>query len=65
VGGLTTDVLLMGATGLPLVLIGTWLGRRYPPAFGEANMRRVSFALLLAMGIWIGATAWLHLAGAG
>ncbi len=64
IGGLTRDVLLMAATGLPLVLLGTWLGRRYPPALGEVSMRRVAFGLLLAMGMWIGATSMAHLAGA-
>lgn len=58
-GDLSTDVLLMAGTGLPVVLLGTWLGRRYPPAFGESTMRRVAFGALLAMGVWIGLSA-LH-----
>jgi uncharacterized protein len=56
-GGLTGDVSLMAGAGLPLVLLGTWLGRRFPPAFGEAAMRRAAFGMLLAMGLWIGMTA--------
>jgi uncharacterized membrane protein YfcA len=64
VGGLTADVLLMAATGLPLVLVGTWLGRRYPPVFGEVAMRRGAFGLLLGMGLWLGTTAMVHLGGA-
>jgi uncharacterized protein len=56
-GGLTGEVSSMAGAGLPLVLLGAWLGRRYPPAFGEVMMRRVAFGMLLAMGFWIGFTA--------
>jgi uncharacterized membrane protein YfcA len=56
-GGLTGEVSLMAGAGLPMVLLGTWLGRRYPPTFGEAAMRRLAFGMLLAMGLWIALTA--------
>jgi hypothetical protein len=56
-GALTAEVLLMAGTGMPVVLLGTWLGRRYPPAFGEVAMRRATFAALFAMGLWIGVSA--------
>jgi uncharacterized membrane protein YfcA len=56
-GGLTEEVSLMAGAGLPLVLLGTWFGRRYPPAFGEATMRRLAFGMLLAMGLWIALSA--------
>jgi len=56
-GALSTEVLLMAGSALPMVLLGTWIGRRYPPAFGESTMRRLAFAALLAMGAWIGASA--------
>jgi uncharacterized protein len=56
-GSLSMDVLLMAGAGLPVVLLGTWVGRRYPPAFGESTMRRAAFGALLAMGVWIGISA--------
>jgi hypothetical protein len=56
-GGLTGEVSLMAGAGLPVVLLGTWFGRRYPPAFGEATMRRLAFGMLLAMGLWIALSA--------
>jgi uncharacterized membrane protein YfcA len=56
-GALSMEVLTMAGSGLPVVLLGTWIGRRFPPAFGEAMMRRAAFGALLAMGIWIGVAA--------
>ncbi len=56
-GHLTTTVAATAGAALPAVLIGAWLGRRYPPAFGESTMRRVAFGALLAMGTWIGVNA--------
>jgi len=56
-GGLTGEVSLMAGAGLPVVLLGTWFGRRHPPAFGEAAMRRLAFGMLLAMGLWIALAA--------
>ncbi len=52
-GGLTRDVWLLTAWSVPLVLLATWLGRRFPPALPEASLRRLAFALLFAMGGWI------------
>jgi len=58
-GGLTTEVLLLSGAAVPLVLVGTWLGRELPPPVSETTMKRMAFGLLLVMGIWIivGATA--------
>lgn len=56
-GTLTLDVVSLAGVGLPAVLLGVWLGRRFPPPFGETAMRRAAFAALLAMGAWIGASA--------
>jgi uncharacterized membrane protein YfcA len=61
-GALSMDVLTMAGSGLPVVLLGTWIGRRFPPAFGEATMRRAAFGALLAMGFWIGVAALRALA---
>ncbi len=56
-GGLTATVAVTAGAALPAVLLGAWLGRRYPPAFGETTMRRVAFGALLVMGTWIGISA--------
>lgn len=52
-GGLTREVWALTAWSIPLVLLATWLGRRFPPALTEMNLRRLAFALLFAMGCWI------------
>jgi uncharacterized protein len=51
-GGLTREVWVLVLTGLPLVLIGTWAGRSLPPALSDTNLKRLAFALLVAMGAW-------------
>jgi uncharacterized protein len=51
-GGLTTEVWILFLTGLPLVLAGTWAGRRLPPPVSEAALKRLAFTLLLVMGCW-------------
>jgi uncharacterized membrane protein YfcA len=56
-GRLSIDVAVMAGVGLPAVLLGTWIGWRYPPAIGESQMRRLAFGALLAMGAWIGVAA--------
>ncbi len=52
-GGLTSAVWMLTAWSIPLILLATWLGRRFPPALSESNLRRLAFALLFAMGGWI------------
>lgn len=51
-GGLTVEVWLMFGVGLPLVLLGTWAGRRFPPPVSEMTLKRLAFALLILMGCW-------------
>lgn len=51
-GGLTREVWVMCLTGLPLVLLGTWLGRAFPPPVTETTLKRMAFALLIVMGGW-------------
>ncbi len=59
-GGLTAEVLTLAATGLPVVIVGTWLGRNLPPPVAEATIKRAAYILLLAMGGWILVTSlWL------
>ena len=52
-GGLNGDVWRLAGAALPVVLIGTWLGRHRPPPVSEATLRRVAFLLLTLMGLWI------------
>jgi uncharacterized protein len=52
VGGLTGEVWVLFAFGLPLVLLGTWAGRSLPPPVTEAVLKRLAFSLLLVMGFW-------------
>ena len=51
-GGLTSEVWIYVAIGLPLVVGATWVGRNYPPALPEAIMKRLAFGLMFAMGLW-------------
>lgn len=51
-GGLTPTVWGLFAAGLPLVLLGTWAGRAFPPPVSETALKRLAFALLLVMGSW-------------
>jgi uncharacterized membrane protein YfcA len=57
-GGLTAEVLWLSVIAVPLVVLGTWLGREMPPAVDEATMKRLAFGLLLFLGIWILAGAF-------
>lgn len=52
-GGLTAEVLWLSAVAVPLVVLGTWLGREMPPPVAEETIKRGAFGLLLLMGLWI------------
>jgi uncharacterized membrane protein YfcA len=52
-GGLTVPVLGYAAMGLPVVVIGTWLGRNIPPVVDEQKIKQFAYLLLLGMGLWI------------
>jgi len=56
-GSLSASVLLYVALGAPAVILGAWLGRRFPPLVSEQGLKRGVFVLLLLMGLWICATA--------
>lgn len=59
-GGLTREVWLLALLGLPLVLLGTWLGRNFAPPLTDAALKRAAFGLLLLMGAWMVVRAlWL------
>ncbi len=66
-GGLTGQVWLLALLGLPLVLLGTWLGRSFAPPLSDLALKRVAFGILLVMGswmiaraLWVARTLWLH-----
>lgn len=52
-GGLTSEVWLLTALAMPLVVFGTWAGKAFRPPLSEAGMKRLAFAVLLGMGVWI------------
>jgi uncharacterized membrane protein YfcA len=56
-GGLIAEVWWLALLALPFVIAGTWLGREAPPPVSDDTLKQLAFALLLAMGVWILATA--------
>lgn len=52
-GGLTQEVWLYFISGAPLVLLGTWLARKYPPVLEDKVLRQVVFGVMIALGIWL------------
>ncbi len=62
-GGLTEEVLWLSAAAVPLVVLGTWLGREMPPPVSDETIKQGAFALLLVVGVWILANALLAVWG--
>jgi len=58
-GGLTTHVFGLAAAALPVVILGTWLGRYFAPPVDEGVIKRAAYLLLLGMGVWILATVFI------
>lgn len=52
-GGLTGEVMVLTGVGLPLVLLGIWLARAFPPAVPEAQIKRSVTVLLVVLGLYI------------
>lgn len=52
-GDLTREIGVITVSCLPAVLLGVWMGRKYPPPVTEATLRRLAFALLTLLGLWI------------
>ncbi len=50
-GNITDDILELSALGIPVSIIGTLAGRRFPPPASDTAMRRFAFALLCAIGL--------------
>ena len=60
-GDLDATTLTLFAAGMPVVFAFTALGRRFPPSLSDRNMRRLSSALVVAVGGFVGGTAVLRL----
>jgi uncharacterized membrane protein YfcA len=50
-GGLTVDMLTFSLMCVPMVMLFTWIGKRYPPPLSATNMRRFAFLLLIIIGL--------------
>ncbi len=58
-GGLTRPVLSYALIGLPVVVLGTWLGNNFAPPVSENSIKRMAYTLLLVMGVWmLGSAGW-------
>ena len=49
-GSFEANMLYLSLLTLPIVALGTFLGRRFPPPFSERGMRRMAFGLLMVLG---------------
>jgi len=49
-GQLDAAVCVQAAIAVPVVVIATLLGRRFPPPFSPATTRRVAFGVLIGIG---------------
>ena len=63
-GDLDATTLMLFSVGLPVVFAFTALGRRFPPSLSDRNMRRLSSALVVVVGGFVGGTAVQRLMGA-
>jgi uncharacterized membrane protein YfcA len=52
-GGLTPAVLTYALAALPVVVLGTVLGRMFVPPVSEQTIKKFAYGLLLIMGVWI------------
>jgi len=54
-GSLSWQILLFGISCMPVVMLASWVGKRFPPPLNITQMRRVAFGLLIVIGgslIW-------------
>jgi uncharacterized membrane protein YfcA len=61
-GGIDTAMLLQALAALPVAALATHAARRFPPRLSQAALRRVAYAVLLALGSWLLLDALLRLA---
>lgn len=62
-GQLDTAVYVQAAIAVPVVVIATLLGRRFPPPFSPTTTRRVAFGVLIGIGASLmlpAISAWVH-----
>ena len=52
-GELDSEILTLTLVSLPMIVLGTWLGRRYSARIPAETLRRLAFALLTLMGALI------------
>ena len=50
-GHITADILELSALGIPVSILGTLAGRRFPPPASDIAMRRFAFAILCVIGL--------------
>ena len=50
-GAINPEILTLFFLALPIVLLGTFLGKKIPP-FSESTTRRFAFSIILAIGFW-------------
>lgn len=50
-GKLDMQIFWLAAMSMPVVMLFTFLGRRYPPRLSGSNLRRVAFVLLFLSGV--------------
>lgn len=50
-GQMSQEILLLTAWALPMVVVGTWLGRHWPPPLSVSTMRRLVFIILILIGV--------------
>lgn len=50
-GHITADILTLSAMSVPVTIIATLAGRRFPPPVSDTTMRRLAFGLLCIIGL--------------
>jgi len=58
-GELNADIGTLTLASLPMIILGTWLGKKYADRIAPELMRRVAFGLLTLMGLLITGRALL------
>ena len=51
-GAINLEILTLFLLALPIVLLGTLLGKKFRPPFSESTTRRLAFGLILMIGFW-------------
>ena len=52
-GDINRDVIELALYSMPLVLLFTWIGKRWRPPLSDLAMRRVAFGLLIVLGVML------------